>query len=965
MTMNPVDDNRRSPLEEDSNTRAPYSRANKISTTSTQLSPERLPPEPQEGFIEYKRQFVPRDEARRERLETQLRFRLDEGQGSAVYELGVEDDGSCHGISVALLDESEAELKAMAMACDAQVTQVTRLKCAQVKGSSGQGAVLPLKCTSTGNGVGLGKQRQQGQDHEGSSEGGSFGGGGGGGGHVPSAATAGAGATTGKAVVVKVVPPFVRWRSTVEIRRNKVSEEERQRTSVAPKLSSATASPASVAQFSASSSPLLLPTPSSASLPVKALKTSSPQNKTSKDKKRRAVAAAAATGSAESLAASSSTSSAAVVSRCSKEVQNGTAAAAKAGVDDGGNAVDEDEDDEAELRMQDLFSTEVRIAVCGNVDAGKSTCVGVLVKHKLDDGRGAVRSHVMRYPHEIETGRTSAVVHHTITERVDGSGRRVTLVDLAGHEKYLRTTIYGFNSGLIDVALVLVNARKGPLGTTRHHLELAANLHTPVVVCVSKVDGCPPDVLAQTGRDLAKLLKQLFPNAQIKPMRRLLPSMSPQTANGNGGGNGGGGGAGVESSPPSSSTTTMPTSMPEGPSTEKLEEVGRAMPDVIPILPVSFVTGEGVVRLRRFVFALSARTNYAMHAQCPLEFVADGVYTPPGVGPVLSGFVLRGTAKVGQAVHIGPRPDGTFILGSVRSIHVDRALIPEAPAGASCCLAVSVAKKDDRRFLRRGMAVLSPPTAATAAAGGGGGTAAAAAAAVLTLPSSIPPLPPHMSGGPHMGRWEFDARLFVVRGSSATLRVGYQPYAHIVMVRQTVAIVSVRVERSKTKHHRLLDDEDDDEAGNKSDGDSGGLTGDEVEGGAAAARSAGEGDNGGLSGPMEALALEGGAGAGHSKAAAAAAAAAKLDSGGVLLSAGGDDEGGDEADAEGLMRRHAPSVQARRNQAKDAQRRQQVMHSGQVGVVRFRFLVRPEFVRPGMRVMLREGKMRSVGEVIA
>mmetsp|Transcript_68696 Transcript_68696/g.134956 ORF Transcript_68696/g.134956 Transcript_68696/m.134956 type:complete len:165 (+) Transcript_68696:328-822(+) len=118
------------------------------------------------------------------------------------------------------------------------------------------------------------------------------------------------------------------------------------------------------------------------------------------------------------------------------------------------------------------------------------------------------------------------------------------------------------------------------------------------------------------------------------------------------------------------------------------------------------------------------------------------------------------------------------------------------------------------------------------------------------------------------------SRATQVRGSSATLRVGYQPYAHIVMVRQTVAIVSVRVERSKTKHHRLLDDEDDDEAGNKSDGDSGGLTGDEVEGGAAAARSAGEGDNGGLSGPMEALALEGGAGAGHSKAAAAAAAAA-------------------------------------------------------------------------------------------
>jgi GTPase len=36
-------------------------------------------------------------------------------------------------------------------------------------------------------------------------------------------------------------------------------------------------------------------------------------------------------------------------------------------------------------------------------------------------------------------------VQHTVFERPDGSGRRLTLVDLAGHEKYLRTTIYGFN----------------------------------------------------------------------------------------------------------------------------------------------------------------------------------------------------------------------------------------------------------------------------------------------------------------------------------------------------------------------------------------------------------------------------------------------------------------------------------------------------------------------------------------
>lgn len=37
---------------------------------------------------------------------------------------------------------------------------------------------------------------------------------------------------------------------------------------------------------------------------------------------------------------------------------------------------------------------QVRVAVIGNVDSGKSTMVGVLTRSMLDDGRGAARSKV-------------------------------------------------------------------------------------------------------------------------------------------------------------------------------------------------------------------------------------------------------------------------------------------------------------------------------------------------------------------------------------------------------------------------------------------------------------------------------------------------------------------------------------------------------------------------------------------
>jgi GTPase len=54
-------------------------------------------------------------------------------------------------------------------------------------------------------------------------------------------------------------------------------------------------------------------------------------------------------------------------------------------------------------------SIETRISVVGNVDAGKSTMLGVLVKGGLDDGRGKARVNLFRHKHEIESGRTSSV----------------------------------------------------------------------------------------------------------------------------------------------------------------------------------------------------------------------------------------------------------------------------------------------------------------------------------------------------------------------------------------------------------------------------------------------------------------------------------------------------------------------------------------------------------------------------
>lgn len=109
-----------------------------------------------------------------------------------------------------------------------------------------------------------------------------------------------------------------------------------------------------------------------------------------------------------------------------------------------------------------LSSRNIRVAVVGNVDAGKSTMIGTLTSSCLDDGRGSSRTSIMKHRHEIESGRTSTASTHLMGFRSTGeaiagrealrnrrksedevakeSYRIVTLMDLAGHEKYLKTT---------------------------------------------------------------------------------------------------------------------------------------------------------------------------------------------------------------------------------------------------------------------------------------------------------------------------------------------------------------------------------------------------------------------------------------------------------------------------------------------------------------------------------------------
>ena len=176
----------------------------------------------------------------------------------------------------------------------------------------------------------------------------------------------------------------------------------------------------------------------------------------------------------------------------------------------------------------------LKIAVIGNVDSGKSTLVGVLTKGIFDDGRGSARARVFNYRHEAENGRTSSIAQEIMgfdekgkqvhpdrfvqsknkywVDVVKKSTKIATLVDLCGHEKYLKTTIFGLTGLVPDYSMIIIGANMGISRMTKEHLGITLTLKIPFFVVLTKVDMCPDNKLKETMSTLAAILKHKHVN---------------------------------------------------------------------------------------------------------------------------------------------------------------------------------------------------------------------------------------------------------------------------------------------------------------------------------------------------------------------------------------------------------------------------------------------------------------------
>ncbi|CAB3396927.1 unnamed protein product [Caenorhabditis bovis] len=323
---------------------------------------------------------------------------------------------------------------------------------------------------------------------------------------------------------------------------------------------------------------------------------------------------------------------------------------------------------------------ELRLAVVGGCDVGKSTLCGVLTQGCLDDGKGKARLNLFRYPHEVRTGKTSSVCvdvfgidkrgkclnygQNSLEEMVEKSVKLISLIDLAGDARYLKTTIHGLSGYRPHFTCLTIAADTGPTSATKEHLGLVAALNIPLFVLITKKDIVEKATLENVIRDVAVLLSRagiLSDGKRVKTKRDAVKAA------------------------------------------QKLCEKSIA-----PIICVSSVTGEGFRQLRTLLNVLSAAGTVESRlklAKLPAVFTIEEMYNVPHVGQVVGGMLSEGQIHEGDDVIVGPLKNGKFVSASVGSIRRSRQAVACVNPGEAASISINLPPEIN---LRRGMVIASP-----------------------------------------------------------------------------------------------------------------------------------------------------------------------------------------------------------------------------------------------------------------
>jgi GTPase len=328
---------------------------------------------------------------------------------------------------------------------------------------------------------------------------------------------------------------------------------------------------------------------------------------------------------------------------------------------------------EVYMRRRERLTVEVvqvNVAVAGDLNSGKSTMIGVLSTGQLDNGKGLARTKVLTHNHEVESGLTSCISHHSLhfsgdgevrshtiplthqllnntlfflaflqilnanplpgtgkskriralsdLELADETNRTVVLMDLAGHAKYLKTTLHGLVGRRPDHCIVCVSATTGLNSITTEHLGVCMYLNVPLIIVITKADCISfSNGGAAKGKAQAKKRNNSYGESttatesaaplnsdSASALNRLVESIQQVLA-------------GPQRTAATISTDAELVQLLQRSADADLSAAEKA---VVPIFTVSNVTGEGLPLLRSYLFQLpthaKSRLALQMQATC-------------------------------------------------------------------------------------------------------------------------------------------------------------------------------------------------------------------------------------------------------------------------------------------------------------------------------------------------------------
>jgi len=372
---------------------------------------------------------------------------------------------------------------------------------------------------------------------------------------------------------------------------------------------------------------------------------------------------------------------------------------------------------------------DLKIAIAGNVDSAKSTTIGTLITGKLDNGRGGTRLNVFNFSHEVKTGRTSSMAHHILG--FDEKGNVISHSTDFGKRSWPEIVS---RSAKVITFFDLCGHEKYLKTTIRGMTSQFPDL---VIITV----GANMGVTRMTKEHVFLCLSLGIPfiilvtKIDICTHRRNILTETMQQVNGL-----------VKANPCRKIPVVISSHDDIIPVTQNFHSGG-----VVPIIHTSNVTGKGLDILTQFInfVPITPRSEDVKN----VEFHIDTTWNVPGVGIVVGGQLISGTVSTGDKLLIGPYKDGYHEV-KVRSIQCKRVSTDKVNSGCYVTMALRTGQKIDRGSIRRGHVLISV-------------------------------------NSPRIACVEFEAEVCVMKTTSTTIKIGYEPVVHTCSVRQIAKIMNI------------------------------------------------------------------------------------------------------------------------------------------------------------------------------